>query len=140
MAGSNSLIAVYESDGRALEAARRVRNLGVDDGNIRVGESVDKLASIRGKTHGFGAFLRWFLGGAFRPERPTDPLAAAPGTTLAVPDSDDARHVLLTSGSLRVDLVSESGDPVATLAAYESRPAAHPGRDRPSARDERRRA
>jgi hypothetical protein len=137
MAVPNSLIAVYESDGRALEAARRVRNLGVDDGNIRVGESVDKLASMRGKTRGY---LGWFLGGAFRPERPTDPLAAAPGTTLAVPDSDDARHVLLTSGSLRVDLVSESGDPVATLAAYESRPAAHPGRDRPSARDERRRA
>jgi hypothetical protein len=139
MAVSNSLIAVYESDGRALEAARRVRNLGVDNGNIRVGESLDKLASMRGKTRGFGAFLGRLLGGAFRLERPEEPRAAAPGTTLAVPDSDDARHVLLTSGSLRVDLVSATGDPVATLAAYEPRPAAHPGRDRPSARDERRR-
>jgi hypothetical protein len=123
MAVSNSLIAVYESDGRALEAARRVRNLGVDDGNIRVGEPVDKLASMRGKTRGFGAFVGWFRGGAFGLERPKDPLAAGPGTTLAVPDSDDARHVLLTSGSLRVDLVSAAGDPVATLAAYEPRPA-----------------
>jgi hypothetical protein len=136
MAVSNSLIAVYESDGRALEAARRVRNLGVDDGKIRVGESLDKLASMRGKTRGF---LGWFLGGAFALERPKDPRAAAPGTTLAVPDSDDARHVLLTSGSLRADLVSEAGDPVETLAAYAPRPAAHPGRDRPSARYERRR-
>jgi hypothetical protein len=181
MAAPNSLVAVFATDGRALEAARRVRKVGVDDRSIRVGESLDALASVRGEmreealgvtgsptgpyprsavrglTLGtllgsvaglaivlpfaaipmgglelttrllivaavglvFGAFLGWFLGGAFGLERPEQPLAAARGTTLAVPDSDAARQVLLTSGTLRVDVVSAAGEPVATLASYD---------------------
>jgi hypothetical protein len=157
MAASNSLVAVFETDGRALEAARRVRNLGVDDRSIRVAGSLDALAAVRGLTLGtllgsvaglavalpfaaipmgglelttrllivaavglvFGAFLGWFLGGAFGLDRPEEPLAATRGTTLAVPDSDAARQVLLTSGTLRVDVVSAAGEPVATLASND---------------------
>ena len=180
-AAPNSLVAVFETDGRAREAARRVRNLGVDDRSIRVGDSLDSLTAVRAEmreeTEGlagsptgpyprgavrglavgtvvgavvgcvvalpfaaipmgdlavaarllivaavgivFGAFLGWFLGGAFGLERPEQPLAATGGTTLAVPDSEATRRVLLTSGSLRVDVVSPAGKPVETLASRE---------------------
>jgi hypothetical protein len=186
MPAPNSLVAVFETDGRALEAARRVRNLGVDDASIRVGDSLDALASVRGVMReeavdlagsptgpyrrraprglvpgvliggvtglatavpfaaipmgtlelstrllilasiglAIGSLLAWFLGGAFGRDRSEERLATARGTTLAVPDSEDARRVLLTSASLRVDLVSAEGEPVATVASND------PGRQR----------
>ena len=133
MAAPNSLVAVFESDGRALEAARRVRNLGVDDRSIRLGEPFDKLASAR------GTFVGWLLR-AFGLERSEETLAAARGTTLAVPDSGEARRVLLTSGSLRVDVVSAAGDPVATLASNDPGLRHTPGEIARPARHERRRA
>jgi len=112
MTASNALVAVFETDGRALEAARRVRNLGVDDCSIRVLHPPDRRASMRGP-----AVLRRLLRRVFGIDQPAETRAAARGTTLAVPDSEDARRVLLTSGSLRVDVVSAAGAPVATLAA-----------------------
>jgi hypothetical protein len=112
VAPPNALVAVYETDGRALEAARRVRNLGVDDRSIRVGDSLDQLAP-----GSMPARLRRSLRRAFGIDRRWEALAAAHGTLLEVPDSEDARRVLLTSGSLRVDVVSAAGAPVANLAA-----------------------
>jgi len=111
MSAPNSLVAVFETDGRALEAARRVRDLGVDEHNIRVGDSLDAHALAR-------PAARWRRRRRFRGAR--RPLrSAARGTTLAVPDSADARRVLVTSASLRVDLVSADGEPVATLASND---------------------
>jgi hypothetical protein len=111
MSAPNSLVAVFETDGRALEAARRVRDLGVDEHNIRVGDSLDADAFAR------PAMRRR------RPRRlrraPRPPRSAARRTTLAVPDSAAARRVLSTSASLRVDLVSADGESVATLAAND---------------------
>jgi len=110
MSAPNSLVAVFETDGRALEAARRVRDLGVDEHNIRVGDSLD------------AAFARPAVRGR-RPRRwrraPRPPRSAARRTTLAVPDSAAARRVLSTSASLRVDLVSAEGESVATLASND---------------------
>ena len=99
---TNSLVAVFATDGRACEAARRVRNLGVDDRDIRIGDPP-------------------------RSHRPRRSRHAPNGTTLAVPDSADARHVMLTAGSLRVDVGSPAGTPVETLASHE-RAGTRPGR------------
>jgi len=99
---TNSLLAVFATDGRACEAARRVRNLGVDDRDIRIGDSP-------------------------RSRRPRRSRHASNGTTLAVPDSEKARQVMLTAGSLRVEVVSPAGKPVETLASHE-RAGTRPGR------------
>ena len=102
---------MFETDGRALEAARRVRDLGVDEHNIRVGDSLDANAFVRPAARRRRPRL-------FR-RAPGPPRSGAHGTTLAVPDSAAARRVLSTSASLRVDLVSAEGEPVATLASND---------------------
>jgi hypothetical protein len=73
----------------------------------------------------FGWFLGWYLGGTFGLDRPEEPLAASQGTTLAVPDSDGARQVLVETGSLRVDVVASDGEPVGRLVSdHPTRPGA----------------
>jgi len=71
----------------------------------------------------FGWFLGWYLGGAFGLDRPEEPLAASRGATLAVPDSDTARQVLVETGSLRVDVIAADGEPVGQLVADHPTPA-----------------
>ena len=51
------------------------------------------------------------------------PLAATAGTTLAVPDTEPARHVLVRSDPVRIDVVASDGRPVDTLKARGVRPA-----------------
>jgi hypothetical protein len=196
---SCSLVAVFDTESHAREAARHMEAVGVSADDIRVGNSLDALASVQGEMRQeasgivagpgtgpftgpssrgfvlgavigaiaglaialpfaaipmgdlgasskllivgaigllFGSFLGWYLGGAFGFERPEEPLAASRGATLAVPDSDVARQVLVERGTLRVDLISTAGEPVGRLVADPPNPARTLGEIARHARDE----
>jgi hypothetical protein len=185
-ARARSLVAVFDTETHAQQAARKMEALGVAHDEIRVGDSLDALASVQGEmrqeasgvvagpgtgpvTKGasrgilfgaivgavaglavalpfaaipmgdlsastrlwivaavglvFGWFLGWYLGGAFGLDRPEEPLAASRGATLAIPDSDTARQVLVETGSLRVDVIAADGEPVGQLVADHPTPA-----------------
>jgi hypothetical protein len=194
-----SLVAVFDTESQARRVARQIEALGVPADDIRVGDSLDALASVhgemreeaagvfagpgtgpftRGASRGLaygtvvgavagllialpfaalpmggltsgtkllivaaigllsGSFLGWFLGGAFGLQRPEEPLAAARGATLAVPDSDAARRVLVETGSRRVDVVASDGEPVGRLVSDPPSPARTAGEILRHARDE----
>jgi hypothetical protein len=65
----------------------------------------------------FGAFIGWFLGGAFAAKRPSEPLAAASGTMLALPDTEPARTALLGAEPKRVDVFGAGGFLLGTLTS-----------------------
>jgi hypothetical protein len=108
------LIAVFETDEVARRAARKVIRTGTDPAAIRVGDPLDALTSIRGEmreeVNGVVAAPMSGAGAVI-----TLPLAASAGTTLAVPDTRAARHALLQSGSVRIDVVGSHGRPIDTL-------------------------
>ncbi len=195
---ARSLVAVFDTESQARQAARQMEAVGVSAEDIRIGDSIDALSSIRGEMReeavefvggptgpypqsarrgfaigtvvgavaglaialpfaaipmgdlpagtrllivavvgvAFGSFLGWFLGGAFGLERPEEPLAAARGATLAVPDSDAARRALVETGVLRVDVISPDGEPIGRFAADRPNPARTLGEIARHARDE----
>ena len=109
------LIAVFESESTAQDAARTIRRTSCDPERLRVGDPIDALTSFRGEmreevndrvtqSSGRGAVV-------------TLALAASAGTTVAVPDTARARHVLLRAGSVRIDVIGPDGRPVDTLRA-----------------------
>ena len=113
------LIAVFESEPIARDAARMSRRTGSDAEKIRIGEPIDALTSFRGEMREEvdDRVAQTFGGGAVV----TLPLAASAGTTVAVPDTAVARHVLLRAGSLRIDVVGPDGRPIDTLRARRNR-------------------
>ena len=113
------LIAVFDGESIARDAARMTVRTGSDPDRIRIGDPIDALTSFRGEmreevnervahSSGCGAVV-------------TLPLAASSGTTLAVPDTEMARHVLLRAGSIRIDVVGPDGRPIDTLRARRRR-------------------
>jgi hypothetical protein len=120
------LIAVYEDESVAVDAAHRTRQAGADPGAIRIGDPIDALTSIRGELR---EEVNDVVGASSGPRGGAIatiiglPLAASAGTTLAVPDTASARHVLVRSGSVRIDVVAADGRPVDTLKAHGVRPA-----------------
>jgi hypothetical protein len=123
------LIAVFDSESIARDAARMTSRLGADPEAIRIGDPIDALTSIRGEMReeandvaagpasGTGSVI-------------TLPLAASAGTTLAVPDTQSARHVLLRAGSVRIDVVGSNGRPIDTLTPRRRLAARNGGRHR----------
>jgi hypothetical protein len=179
------LIAVFPDEFSAHKAARRASDVGIDPDSVRIGDSLDALASvggemreevshvpaapvpftreaIRGFTAGtligavlgvvialpfaairigdlplstrlvmlgvvglvFGSFLGWFLGGAIGIKRPGEPVAAAVGVTVAVPDSEAARRSLRGSGALRIDVTRSDGQAIDTVVTDDPGPGA----------------
>jgi len=114
------LIAVFESEPKARDVARLTMQFGTAPEAIRVGDPLDALTSIRGE-------MREGANDVVMTSTPKAapvialPLAASTGTTLAVPDSQYARHVLLHAGSVRVDVVGPDGRPIDTLRARRRR-------------------
>jgi hypothetical protein len=114
------LVAVFESECVARDAAHKTRRIGADPDAIRIGDPIDALTSIRGELR---EEVNDIVGTACWPPRRavatviTLPLAASAGVTLAVPDTASARHVLEHSGSVRIDVVAPDGRPVDTLKA-----------------------
>ena len=89
--------------------------LGAGLGLAASGDPIDALTSIRGE-------LREEVNGVVTSRSAagaviTLPLAASAGTTLAVPDTERARHALLRAGSVRIDVVGSDGRPIDTLKA-----------------------
>jgi hypothetical protein len=130
------LIAVFADESIARDAAGMTSRLGTDPAAIRIGDPIDALMSIRGE-------MREEVNGVVDAPRGntgagaviTLPLAASAGTTLAVPDTQSARHVLLHAGAVRIDVVGAGGRPVDTLKAQRGRAASwrnarHPRRTR----------
>jgi hypothetical protein len=179
------LVAVFPDDFTAHSAARHAGDLGIDPESVRIGDSLDALASvggemreevshvpaapvpftreaIRGFTFGtvigaivgvavalpfaairvgdlplstrliivgvvglvFGSFLGWFLGGAIGIKRPDEPVAAAVGVTVALPDTEAARLALRESGALRIDVTRSDGQAIDTLVSDDPGPRA----------------
>jgi hypothetical protein len=120
------LIAVYKSEPAALDAADRTRRAGTDADTIRIGDPIDALTSIRGELR---EEVNDVVGATSGPPGGATatimalPLAATAGTTLAVPDTRPARHALVRSGPVRIDVVAPDGRPVDTLKARGVRPA-----------------
>jgi hypothetical protein len=171
------LVAVFADESRARRAATQAETSGTDVREIRIGNSLDALASIQAEMREetehagtgvsgpvpkegartlilgtclgaiigivvatpfaaidfglttstrmlilgaiglvFGAFLGAFLGGMFGPKRPGEPLAAAAGCMLAVPDTEAARRALLDARPTRVDVFGAGGFLIGTLA------------------------
>jgi hypothetical protein len=113
------LVAVFEDESVARDAARKARQTGVDPDVIRIGDPIDALTSFRGE-------MREEVNVVAASVSPAGttialPLAASAGTTLAVPDTDPARHVLLRAGSVRIDVVGSDGRPIDTLKARRPR-------------------
>ena len=120
------LIAVYESESAAVDAADRARRAGAEPDSIRIGDPIDALTSIRGELR---EEVNDVVGASSGPPGGATatimalPLAATAGTTLAVPDTGPARHVLVRSGPVRVDVVASDGRPVDTVKTRGVRPA-----------------
>jgi hypothetical protein len=66
-----------------------------------------------------GMTVGWIIGGAFAAKREDEPLAAEVGVTVAAPATDEARHALLATDPIRLDLV-EDDQPVMTIAHRHS--------------------
>jgi hypothetical protein len=124
------LIAVFDNEARARRAAEDAQQHGTQNRSIRIGSSLDKLASIgaerRGETHHvgaggtgprrrFGAFVSRLLG--VRP--PRESLAPTVGTMLALPDTEPARRSLLRAGPERVDVFGAGGHLISTLVTND---------------------
>jgi hypothetical protein len=121
------LVAVFVGESLARDAAQRTRRTGTDPEAIRIGDPIDALTSIRGEMR---EEVDDIVRSRVAPQAGTGvgtitslPLAAAAGTTLAVPDTEPARHVLLHAGSVRIDVVGSDGRPIDTLRTYRSRTA-----------------
>jgi len=119
------LVAVFESESVARHAAHKTRQAGTDPTAIRVGDPIDALTSIRGEMREETNDL---VGFSFGPQHSSAVgtvvalrLAASAGTTLAVPDTEPARRVLLQARSVRVDVVGSDGRPVDTLRTHSAR-------------------
>jgi hypothetical protein len=67
----------------------------------------------------FGAFLGAFLAGMFGPKRPSEPLAAAGGCMLALPDSEVSRRALLRAAPTRIDVFGAGGFLIGSLATND---------------------
>jgi hypothetical protein len=194
------LIAAFKDEPLARRAASDAETAGVDLRDIRIGNSLDALASIqaemreemshsgtgptgplpkegaRGLVIGtvlgaivgigfalpfaaigfggleistrllilgavglvFGSFLGWFLGGMFGPKRPSEPLAAAKGAMLALPDTDVARRALLRTQPTRIDVFGAGGFLIGTLATDDPGARGTLGQIADHARDEAR--
>ena len=122
------LIAVYESESAAVDAADRARRAGAEPDSIRIGDPIDALtsnfaASSREEVNDVVGASSGPPGGATATIMAL-PLAATAGTTLAVPDTGPARHVLVRSGPVRIDVVASDGRPVDTVKARGVRPLA----------------
>ena len=128
------LIAVFAHESAARDAAHTATCFGADLALIRIGDPIDALMSIRGEMReGLNTVVGAPAGNAATVI--TLPLAASEGTTLAVPDTQSARHVLLHAGAVRIDVVGAGGRPVDTLKARRGRlttrrEARHPRRAR----------
>ncbi|MGO9872521.1 MAG: hypothetical protein ACLPVY_01880 [Acidimicrobiia bacterium] len=121
------LVAVFERESVARHAAHKTRQTGVDPKAIRVGDPIDALTSIRGEMRDETNELVGFPLGP-QPSSAVGTvialrLAASAGTTLAVPDTEPARRVLLQARSVRVDVVGSDGRPVDTLRTHSARTA-----------------
>ncbi|HTD50261.1 MAG TPA: hypothetical protein VK771_06665 [Acidimicrobiia bacterium] len=120
------LVAVFEADTLARVAAQKLRLTGADAEAIRVGDPLDALTSVRGELR---EELNDVVDSAPCPHAGPGvaiislALVASAGTTLAVPDTEPARHVLVRAGSVRIDVVGPDGRPVDTLRAHASRAA-----------------
>jgi hypothetical protein len=175
---SRRYVAVFDDRSAASRVAARLQSAGLAADDLRVGDSLDALASVRGEMQEeinhvprvpvplpreaargvgvgvivggvvgvtvalpfasisfgdlgvgarllilavvgavFGGFVGAFIGGAFGIKRPDEPVAAAEGTTLAVPATREARAVLLESGARRIDLIGADGQPITTVAS-----------------------
>jgi len=118
------LVAVFAAESLARVAAQRTRQTGADPDSIRLGDPLDALTSIRGEIREeVNDVVGSALGSRADPVGTiiSLPLAASAGTTLAVPDTEPARHVLQRAGSVRIDVVESDGRPVDTLRSYASR-------------------
>ena len=114
------LIAVFPDESAARAAAQTTSRLGADPAVIRIGDPIDALMSIRGEMReGVNTVVGAPVGNGTTVI--TLPLAASAGTTLAVPDTESARHVLLHAGAVRIDVVGAGGRPVDTLKARRGR-------------------
>jgi len=121
------LVAVFEAESLARAAADETRQTGADPETIRIGDPIDALTSIRGEMREeVNEVVCSPRGSHAGPVRTiiSLPLAAAVGTTLAVPDTLNARHALLRAGSVRIDVVGSDGRPIDTLRSHGLR-AAH---------------
>jgi hypothetical protein len=179
------LVAVFPDELMARKAAHLAYDAGVSQDSVRIGNSLDALASVQGEmreetTHVpampvpltresvrgftlgtvigaivglvvalpfaaieigdlelstrliilgvvglvFGSFLGWFLGGAIGIKRPDEPVAAARGVTVAVPDSEATRRALRNAGALRIDVTGADGQALDTLVSDDPGPTA----------------
>jgi hypothetical protein len=113
------LVAVFEAESLARAAARQTRQTGADPQTIRIGDPLDALTSIRGELREVNDVVSSAFASRAGPVGTiiSLPLAASAGTTLAVPDTEPARHVLLRAGSVRIDVIASDGRPVDTLGS-----------------------
>jgi hypothetical protein len=68
----------------------------------------------------FGAFLGAFLAGMFGPKRPSEPLAAARGCMLALPDTEITRRALLRAAPTRIDVFGAGGFLIGSLSTSDA--------------------
>ena len=128
------LIAVFDSEARARRAAEDAQQHGTQNRSIRIGNSLDALASIGDETleetgslgagkpeprNRFSAFVNRLFGH----KRPSQPLTATVGTILALPDTEPARRSLLRAGPEHVDVFGAGGHLISTLLTND--PGAH---------------
>jgi hypothetical protein len=69
-----------------------------------------------------GATVGWVVGGGFGAKRGEEPLAAEHGITLSVTATDHLRELLARTRPVRLDLVTERGEPVQTVTTEHSEP------------------
>jgi hypothetical protein len=191
------LVAVFPDELTARKAAHLAYDAGVAQDSVRIGNSLDALASVQGEmqeetnhvpampvpftresvrgfTLGtvigalvgvvvalpfaaieigdlelstrlillgvvglvFGSFLGWFIGGAIGIKRPDEPVAAAIGVTVAVPDSEATRRALRNAGAMRIDVTGADGRALDTLVSDDPGPTAILGQLAQHAREE----
>ena len=86
----------------------------------------------------FGSFVGAYIAGMFGPKRPSEPLAAASGCVLALPDTDSARRALLHAHPSRVDIFGAGGFLIGTLATDDPGLSGAPAQVAEHAHEERR--